>query len=105
LQTPELIDDAEKVRRGMEQILDSSVTLLADFGYALLSARLLADVVIAVVVAAELLKQADVDPRRVDLAGSWINRRMLDVEWKTQRIREGSSARIDRCESIIELVR
>ena len=77
--------------------------MLADFGYALLSAQLLADVVIAVIVAAELLKQAQADPRRFDLAASWINRRMLDVEWKTQRIQDGSSARIDRCEKIVAL--
>ena len=55
------------------------------------------------IVASELLKQAQADPKRFDLAASWINRRMLDVEWKTQRIQEGSSARIDRCEKIIEL--
>ena len=82
----------------------ASASLIADFGYALLSAQLLADVVIAVVVASELLKQAQADPGRFDLAASWINRQMLDVESKTQRIQEGSSARIDRCEKIIDLV-
>ena len=98
-----LADYAAKVRVGMERILEASASLLADFGYALLSAQLLADVVIDVIVASELLKQAQADPKRFDLAASWINRRMLDVEWKTQRIQEGSSARIDRCEKIIEL--
>jgi len=104
LEDPRLVEYAAKVRQGMDRILEASASLLADFGYALLSAQLLADVVIAVIVAAELLKQAQADPRRFDLAASWINRRMLDVESKTQRIQEGSSARIDRCEKIVELV-
>jgi alkylation response protein AidB-like acyl-CoA dehydrogenase len=104
LEDPCLVAAAAKVRLGMDRILEASASLLADFGYALLSAQLLADVVIAVIVAAELLKQAQVDPRRVELASSWINRQMLDVESKTQRIQEGTSARIDRCEKIVDLV-
>jgi alkylation response protein AidB-like acyl-CoA dehydrogenase len=104
LTEPELVEYAEKVRRGMEQILDASSALLADFSYALLSARSLADVVISVIVGAELLKQAVADPRRFDLAASWINRRMLDVEAKAQRIKQGTVARIDRAERILALV-
>jgi alkylation response protein AidB-like acyl-CoA dehydrogenase len=104
LEDPRLVEYAEKVRQGMRRILEASASLLADFGYALLSAQLLADVVIAVVVASELLRQAQADPGRFDLAASWINQKMLDVGSKTQRIQEGSSARIDRCEKIIGLV-
>ena len=104
LQDERLVEMAGKVREGMQRILESSASLLADFSYALLSAQLLADVVAAVIVGAELLKQAQADPKRFDLAASWINRRMLDVEWKTKRISEGTSARIDRCEKILELV-
>jgi alkylation response protein AidB-like acyl-CoA dehydrogenase len=104
LTEPKLVEYAEKVRHGMDRILDASGALLADFSYALLSARSLADVVINVVVGAELLKQAAADPRRFDLAASWINRRMLDVEAKAQRIKEGTVARIDRAERILSLV-
>jgi len=104
LEDPELVEYAGKVRQGMDRILEASAALLADFGYALLSAQLLADVVIAVIVAAELLKQAQADPRRFDLAASWINRQMLDVDSKTRRIQAGTSARIDRCEKIVDLV-
>ena len=105
LRNPELRELGTRVRSGMEQILEASAVLLADFGFALLSARSLADVVIDVIVAAELLKQADADERRLDLAASWINRQMLDVESKTQRIKEGSGARVERAERILELVR
>ncbi|MCZ6782936.1 MAG: acyl-CoA dehydrogenase family protein [Proteobacteria bacterium] len=104
LSDPPLQEYADKVRHGIERILDASSALMADFDYALLSARSLADIVIDVIVGAELLKQANVDSRRFDLAASWINRRMLDVEATAQRIKEGTTARIDRAERILALV-
>ena len=104
LTAPELREYADKVRRGMELVLAASGALMADFAYALMSARSLAEVVIAVVVGAELLKQAEADPRRFDLAASWINRRMVDLEGCTRRIKEGSSDRIDRADKIIALI-
>ena len=89
----------------MKLILDASSALMADFAYALMSARSLAEVVISVIVGAELLKQAEADPNRFDLAASWINRRMVDLESRTQRIQEGTHDRIDRADKIIDLVR
>jgi hypothetical protein len=96
---------ADKVRHGMKLILDASSALLADFSYALMSARSLSEVVISVIVGAELLKQAESDPKRFDLAASWINRRMVDLEGRTQRIKDGSIDRLERAEKIIDLVR
>ncbi len=104
LSTPALREYADKVRRGMELILAASGALMADFAYALMSARSLAEVVISVVVGAELLKQAEADPRRFDLAASWINRRMVDLEGRTRRIKDGSNDRIDRADKIIALI-
>ncbi|MDH3685872.1 MAG: acyl-CoA dehydrogenase family protein [Myxococcales bacterium] len=98
-----LDDLASKVRAGIEQILQASGALLQDLSYALLSSKLLADAVINVIVGTELLKQAGVDERRVDLAASWINRTMLEVEIYCRRIAEGTAARIDRAERIIAL--
>jgi alkylation response protein AidB-like acyl-CoA dehydrogenase len=100
---PELKRLADKVLVGMSLILDSSSALLADFSYALMSAQSLAEVVASVIAAAELLKQAKADPRRVDLAASWINQRMVDLEGRCKRIKEGSAARLDRCAAIIAL--
>jgi hypothetical protein len=60
--------------------------------------------VIDVVVAAELLRQAQARPDRVDLAASWVNRRMLEVEMNARRVAEGTVDRIARCERIISLV-
>jgi hypothetical protein len=88
----------------MKLIMDSSSALLEDVSYALMSARSLADVVSSVIAGAELLKQAKADPARLDLAASWINRRMVDLESKCQRIREGSADRLNRCENIIALI-
>ena len=76
---------------------------MKDFNYALLSARPLADMVLNVIVGTELLKQARADERRFDLAASWINRRMLDVEAAARRVAEGDVSRIDRCERIISM--
>ncbi len=104
LTDPAFEEYTAKIRTGIERILDASSSLLADLSYALLSARSLADVVINVIVGAELLKQAQADPRRFDLAASWINRRMLDVEAKAQRIKQGTVARIDRAEKILSLL-
>jgi alkylation response protein AidB-like acyl-CoA dehydrogenase len=105
LEHPELRACADKVRRGMELILGAASALMSDVAYALMSARSLAEVVISVVVAAELLKQAEADSSRFDLAASWVNRRMVDLEGRTQRIQSGSLDRLERAEKIIALVR
>ena len=104
-ESAELREYGDKVRHGMKLILDASSALMSDFAYALMSARSLAEVVISVIVGAELLKQAEADPKRFDLAASWINRRMVDLESRTQRIKEGTHDRIDRADKIIDLVR
>jgi hypothetical protein len=94
---------AERVRGGIQRILESAPALLKDARYALLSAQSLAEVVISVIVATELLRQAKLDPRRFDVAASWIERRMVDVEARTSRIRSGSVDLLERCERMILL--
>jgi len=103
-QEPELQALADKVLAGMGLILESAGALLQDFNYALMSSQALAEVVSSVIVGAELLKQAAADPRRLDLAASWINRRMCDLEGKTARIKSGTVQRLDRCDRIIALL-
>jgi alkylation response protein AidB-like acyl-CoA dehydrogenase len=101
---PPLAEYAAKVRQGIGMILDSAGALLADFHYALMSAHYVAVMCSNVIVAAELLKQAQVDPRRFDLAASWINRRMLELEARAKRVKEGTPARLDRAERILALM-
>lgn len=94
---------AERVRQGIQRILDSAGALLKDARYALLSSQSLAEVVISVIVATELLRQAKHDPRRFDVAASWIERRMVDLEARTTRIQRGNVDLLERCERMILL--
>ncbi len=98
-----LIPLAEKVCAGIERIEEVSVALLRDPAYALLSARSVAEMVIHVIVATELLRQAQASADRFDLAASWVNRKMLELEMYAKRVGDGDSARIERCERMIDL--
>ncbi len=100
---PRMKELADQVLAGMQQILGAAGALLADFKYAMMSAQSLAEVVASVIAAGELLRQAKADPRRFDLAASWIDRRMVDLEGRCKRIKTGTVARLDRCEAIIDL--
>jgi len=103
LQEPPLDEYAAKVRGGIERLLGASGALMSDFSYALLCSKLIADAVVDVIVGTELLKQAQADPRRFDLAASWINRTSLSIEANARRIAEGTVARVERCEKIVDL--
>jgi alkylation response protein AidB-like acyl-CoA dehydrogenase len=103
LDAPPYAAYAERVRGGIQKILESAGALAKDARYALLSSQSLAEVVIAVIVATELLRQAKHDPRRFDVAASWIERRMVDVEGRTSRIKSGSVDLLERCERMILL--
>jgi len=85
------------------RIEEASSALLNDFSYALLCSKPLADMVIAVIVGSELLLQADAAPEREDLAASWVNRKMLDLETEAQRIQAGGVERLERCERIVSI--
>lgn len=100
---PRMREYADKVLAGMKEILGAAGALIADFKYAMMSAQSLAEVVASVLAAGELLKQAKAEPRRFDLAASWIDRRMNDLEARCKRIKSGSVARLDRCANIIAL--
>lgn len=102
LSRPELADAADKVRAGIAQVLAAGDVLAGDLGFALLSARSLAESVISVIVSAELLRQADADPDREDLARSWIERRMVDLEGRTERIHAGSGKLLERYARMID---
>ena len=98
-----LAELAVRVREGIERINEASPSLLKDPSYALLCSRHVAEMVICVIVATELLEQAAASPQRHDLAASWINRKMLEVEMHARRVGDGSVERIERCERIIGL--
>ncbi len=94
---------ADQVRTGIGRIVQASASLLQDVNYALLSSKPVADMVIYVIVATELLKQAQAAPHRFDLAASWVNRKMLELEMHAERVGSGGVDRITRCERIVSL--
>jgi hypothetical protein len=103
LRQPVLQPFAQKVLAGIARIEASAVALIRDFGYALLSAQAVAEMVIAVIVATELLRQADVAPERTELAARWVYTKMLELEAHAARVQEGDAGRIERCEKIVRL--
>jgi alkylation response protein AidB-like acyl-CoA dehydrogenase len=103
LTQPVLQPFAARVVAGIERIEQAAHALLSDFGYALLSARSVAEMVIAVIVAAELLRQADRAPERIELAARWVHVKMLELESHARRVIEGDAGRIERCEKIVRI--
>jgi hypothetical protein len=77
---------ASRVVAGIERIEASASALMKDFGYALLSARAVAEMVIAVVVSTELLRQADHAPARIELAARWIHAKTLELDAHARRV-------------------
>jgi hypothetical protein len=71
--------------------------------YALLNAKRVCEMVIDVVVGAELLAQADVGHGKLELAHSFINRHMVAVEMNARRISSGDASRIKRYDKILGL--
>jgi alkylation response protein AidB-like acyl-CoA dehydrogenase len=103
LSDPQLVALAGRVRGGIERIGVASLALIKDFNFALLSARGVAEMVLTVISATELLRQAQVDPRRTDIASSWIARKLGELEMFAARILEDDVSRIERCERIVGL--
>jgi hypothetical protein len=91
------------VCRGIQWIQDSTTALLGDPQYALLNAKRVSEMVIDVVVGAELLFQADLAEGKAELAASFIHRHMLAVEVNARRIASGDASRIKRYDRILGL--
>ncbi|MGH7822337.1 MAG: acyl-CoA dehydrogenase family protein [Candidatus Binatia bacterium] len=99
-QFPELV---ALVKDGIGWIEKSLPSLMGDPQYALLNAKRLCDMVIDVLIAAELLLQASASEEKRVLATTFINRHMLAVEMNARRIASGDATRIDRYDRILGL--
>ena len=97
---PELV---ASVTHGIEWIQQSVPALMGDPQYALLNAKRLCEMVIDVVVAAELLLQADLSEQRKEIATAFIHRHMLAVELNARRISGGDATRIRNYDRILGL--
>ena len=99
-QHPELV---RLVSDGVKTIRDSVGHLLGDPQYALLNAKRVAEMVIDVVVSAELLCGADLAEGRLELARSFIHRHIPGVRINAERISSGDASRIARYDKILGL--
>jgi alkylation response protein AidB-like acyl-CoA dehydrogenase len=99
----DLHDLGERVNAGIDAINASIAALLGDFDYALLNAKRISQMVIDVVVSAELLQEATESDEKSDLATAFINRHMLRVEMNAKRISSGDASRIKRYNAILGL--
>jgi hypothetical protein len=93
---------ARRVEEVMLRIEEAAKTLFSDLSYALLRAKLLAEMVIDVIASCELLKQAGAAPERLELAESFIRRRMLDAEHMDRRIQQNAKGRLESDEQLLE---
>jgi hypothetical protein len=87
---------AERVRQSCVAVDEAAKILFTDLPYALLRAKVVAEMVINLVAASELLLQARVDPGRRDLAEAYVIRRMLDNELGAKRIAQNHAGRLER---------
>ena len=88
---------------GVKTIRDAVPGLMGDPQYALLNAKRVCQMVIDVVVSAELLCQADLSEGRLELAQSFIHRHIPAVQLNADRIRGGDASRIARYDKILGL--
>jgi len=95
---------AARIRVVTNRLDETMKVLFSDLAYALMRAKLVAETVINVIAGAELLKQARVDPSRVDIATSFIKRRMLEAESVARRIEENAEGRMERDARIVAAV-
>ena len=100
-QYPDLVDlVCEAINKW---ITESIPALMGDPQYALLNAKRVCEMVIDVVVAAELLMEASLSEAKRELAASFVHRRMLAVEMNARRIGSGDASRIKRYDRILGL--
>ena len=93
----------DKVCKGIDWINESLPALMQDPQYALLNAKRVSQMVIDVLVSAELLIEGESSEDKEALATVFVNRHMLNVERSAKRISTGDASRIQRYNRILEL--
>jgi hypothetical protein len=96
---------AERVRQMIARTEQAAGVLFGDIAYALLRAKLLAEMVIDVLAATELLRQVGAAPERLDVAEAFIRRRALETETTARRIQENHAGRLDRDARLLRAAR
>jgi len=98
---PQLEPLVDRIRSVTDRIDETIKVLFSDLSYALMRAKLMAETVIDVIAGTELLKQAKVDPARLDIAETFIRRRMLEAESVAHRIEDNADGGFERDERIL----
>ncbi len=78
------------------RIQECSQVLFTDLPYALLRAKMIAEMVINAKCATELLHQVGADAARIDLAEAFIRRRVIESEALAKRIEQNPVGRLER---------
>ena len=103
-QDPKRAPLVQLVKDAMTRINESTQVLFQDIQYALLRAKLISEMVIDVMASTELLRQVDADPKRLDIAESFIRRRMLVGQNLARRIEENQEGRVQRDRQVLEAI-
>lgn len=101
LADPRRAELAKRLQEAIHRVEDAAKALFGDLGYALLRAKLVAEMVIDVLASTELLRQAGVEPSRLDLAEAFVRRRLFEVETHARRIAENHTGRLERDDRIL----
>jgi alkylation response protein AidB-like acyl-CoA dehydrogenase len=92
---------AKLVDTSLARIDDCAQVLFKDLPYALLRAKLIAEMVINAKCSAELLRQVGADAARIDLADAYVRRRMVENEAMARRIEQHHGGRVERDAKIV----
>ena len=92
---------ARRVDDSLGRIQDAAKVLFSDLSYALLRAKLIAEMVINAMSATELLHQVGADAVRLDLAEAFVRRRVIESESMAKRIEQNHVGRLERDSRIL----
>ena len=87
---------AKLVDTSLGRIEECAQVLFSDLPYALLRAKMIAEMVINALCATELLNQVGADAARLDLAEAFIRRRVIESESMAKRIEQNHVGRLER---------
>lgn len=93
---------AKLVEGSLHRIQECAQVLFTDLPYALLRAKMIAEMLINAKCSAELLRQVGADAARVDVADVFVRRRVLENEAMAQRIQQNHKGRLERDARILE---
>jgi alkylation response protein AidB-like acyl-CoA dehydrogenase len=84
------------VENSLGRIQECANVLFTDLSYALLRAKMIAEMLINAKIASELLRQVGADATRIDLAEAFIRRRMIENDSMATRIEQNHQGRLER---------